>query len=208
MHILPLNATHSSPNCSPTLLDLIFVSSPDHVEKHGQCTAVEFSYHDLIFFSYKVRPPKAKPRILLQRNFGGIDLDLLRKNAAEIDWSDVFIASGVDDKLHIFNSQLIQLFDKHAPIRPVRMKHLPAPWLTTEIRILQQLKNSARTRYKLDPSPSNREKYKKYRNRCNKACRDAQRRHIHKSVLEESDPAKVWRFLKSLGVGKIKQQIA
>lgn len=37
LHILPLNPTHSYPNCSPSLLDLILVSACDHVEKHGQC---------------------------------------------------------------------------------------------------------------------------------------------------------------------------
>ena len=36
-------------------------------------------------------------------------------------------------------------------------------------------------------------------------CRDEQRRHIHKSVVEEDNPEKVWKFLKSLGVGKAKQ---
>ena len=32
-------------------------------------------------------------------------------------------------------------------------------------------------------------------------CRDEQRRHIHKSLVEEDNPEKVWKFLKSLGVG-------
>ncbi|KAJ0181485.1 hypothetical protein K1T71_003570 [Dendrolimus kikuchii] len=39
------------------------------------------------------------------------------------------------------------------------------------------------------------------RNRCNRVCRDAQRRYIHESVESES-PAKVWKFLRTLGVGK------
>ena len=60
MHILPLSSTHTFPNCTPSLLDLILVSSTDHVASHGQCNATAFSYHDLIFLSYKLRPPKAK----------------------------------------------------------------------------------------------------------------------------------------------------
>ncbi|XP_045452179.1 uncharacterized protein LOC123661236 [Melitaea cinxia] len=190
MHILPLQATHYLPNCAPSLLDLILVSSPDHVEKHGQSSANAFSYHDLIFLSYKLKPPRAKSRILLQRNFGGMDLDRLREDAAGIDWSTVFNASGVDEKISNFNSLLIKLFDIHAPIRPVRIKHLPAPWLTDEIKALQEQRNRAKARYKSDPNSQNLERYKKVRNRCNMACRDAQRRHIHKSVLEEADCAK------------------
>ncbi|KAA5619160.1 hypothetical protein F3G63_36365, partial [Pseudomonas aeruginosa] len=61
MHILPLSATHHFPNSSPSLLDLILVSSLAHVARHGQCSADSFSYHHLIFLSYKIRPPKRKP---------------------------------------------------------------------------------------------------------------------------------------------------
>lgn len=54
--ILPLRATHNPPNCIPSLLDLILVSSPNHVVKHDQCAADNISHHDLIFLSYKIRP--------------------------------------------------------------------------------------------------------------------------------------------------------
>ena len=73
--------------------------------------------------------------------------------------------------------------------------------MTDEIKSLIELKNRAKTKYKLDPSDGNRAKFKHLRNHCNKVCRNAQRRHIHKSV-ENGDPAKVWNFLKTLGVGK------
>ncbi|KAJ0174165.1 hypothetical protein K1T71_010311 [Dendrolimus kikuchii] len=59
-----------------------------------------FSYHDLIFVSYKLRPPKTKPKICMQRNFSGIDMDSLIKDAREIDWSEVYKAVSVDEKVH------------------------------------------------------------------------------------------------------------
>ena len=205
MHILPLSSTHSFPNCTPSLLDLILVSSIDHVELHGQCNAAAFSYHDLIFLSYKVKPPKAKSRILLQRNFTGMDLERLREDAEKIKWNMVYEQSTIELQVSVFNSLIIQLYDTHAPIRPVRVKHLPAPWLTDGIKKLQEKKNNAKTKYKNDSSDINREKYVKARNRCNRVCRDNQRRHIHKSVVEEDNPEKVWNFLRTLGVGKAKQ---
>ncbi|XP_045452327.1 uncharacterized protein LOC123661409 [Melitaea cinxia] len=204
LHILPLSATHIAPNCSPSLLDLIIVSSIDHVTNHGQCTANAFSYHDLLFLSYKLRPPKIKSRILLQRNFGGINLERLREDATKIDWSGVYNASTVDEQAIFFNALLTQLYDVHAPIRPVKIKHLPAPWITPEIRKLQNKKNRAKAKYRMDPSEVNREKYVRARNRCNRLCRDEKRRYIYKSVSLE-DSGKVWNFLRSLGVGKSRQ---
>ncbi|KAL0832948.1 hypothetical protein ABMA28_001083 [Loxostege sticticalis] len=201
LNILPLNPTHFFPNCAPSLLDLIVVSSLNHVAKYGQCHADAFSFHDLIYLSYKIRPPRPKRKFLLQRNFSGMNIDALKLDAAGTDWSVVEAAEDVDEKVRLFNTLLIQLFDKHAPVRPVKLKHAPAPWLTEELKSLRNKKNAAKNKFKLDPSDKNREKYKILRNRCNTMCRDAQRRHIHESV-KNGDPAKVWKFLKSIGIGR------
>lgn len=205
LNILPSNSTHHFPNCQPSLLDLIMVSSLSHVFKHGQCTADAFSYHDLIFISYKIRPPKPKPRVLLQRNFSGMNLDKLKKDARDMDWNIVENAKAVDDQIALFNSFLTRLYDIHAPVRAIKIKHLPAPWLTADIKELLQKKVLSKSKFKSRPSDKNKEKYIRLRNHCNKVCRDAQRRHIHESV-ENGDPAKVWKFLRSLGVGKSRLQ--
>lgn len=203
LSILSLDATHHFPNSIPSLLDLMIVSSLNHVSKHGQCTAA-FSYHDLIYLSYKVRPPKAKPKIFLQRNFRGIDLDSLRCDAREIDWDNVFNAVSIDSKVSVFYSSLMELYDKHAPLRPVKMKHLPAPWLDESVRTAMHKKLTAKAKCKYNPTDDNRRVYNERRNHCNRLCRDRQRRFIHSSLAND-DPAKVWKFLRSLGVGKSRQ---
>ena len=100
----------------------------------------------------------------------------------------------IDDKVNVLTDSLLQLYDVHAPIRAIKIKHLPAPWLTGVIKALIHRKAVTKTKFKCRPSSSNREKLLDARNRCNKVCRDAQRRHIHTSV-ESGDPAKVWKFL-------------
>lgn len=204
MHILPTNATHYFPNSTPSLLDLIIVSSIDHVALHGQCTADAFSYHDLIFLSYKIRPPKAKPKTLLLRNFGNLNLENLRNDASSIDWAPLLNSDSIDDKITTFNSILLKLYDVHAPLKPIKLKHLPAPWLTSDIKLIMHKKDTAKAKYKSRPSDVNKTRYLEARNHCNRVCRDTQRRHISKSVDNE-DPAKVWKFLRTLGVGKSRQ---
>ena len=201
LHLLPLNATHFFPNCTPSLLDLMIVASPDHVARHGQVEADAFSYHNLVYLSYRIRPPKLKHRTLIQRNFKDMDLSRLCEDAENVNWSVIDSCATIDDKVFSFHKLLIELYDRHAPERPVRVKHFPAPWLTEDIKLLMEKKTRAKSRFRVDPSDRNRDRYHAIRNRCNMVIRDAQRRHIHKSV-ENGDPAKVWRFLSKLGVGK------
>lgn len=201
LHILPLDATHHPPNSDPTLLDLIIVSSPELVLQHGQLTADCFSYHDLLYLSFKVRTPKPKKRTILQRNFKRMDLQRLCEDANAIDWAQLNSIDDIDARVELFNSLLTDLFDKHAPLRPVRVKQLPAPWLTDNIKTLMSKRDHAKYCYKKQPTDEHLQKYKELRNRCNRVCRDAKRRYIHTSI-DNCDTSQLWTFLKTLGIGK------
>ncbi|CAF4803261.1 unnamed protein product [Pieris macdunnoughi] len=203
---LYLNATHKVPGFTPSLLDLIFVSSPHLVTKHVQLPAVAFSHHDLLHLSFKAKPPKQKPTVVIGRSFGGIDHDSLLSDASKIDWSGLYDLPYLDDKVELFTSSITNLYDKHAPLRRVKLKHLPAPWLSDEIKRLIHKKNRAIAKMRTAKSDTEREKYKAVRNRCNTRCRDAQRQHIHDSV-SNGDTSKIWKFLKNLGIGRSAQNI-
>lgn len=109
LKVPPLSTTHHFPNYNLSLLDLIIVCSTDHVEKHEQCTGFAFSYHDRLYLSYKIKSPKVNSKILLQRNFGAMDMKNVQEDATNIDWSVVLNANTVNEQTIIFNSLLSQL---------------------------------------------------------------------------------------------------
>ncbi|CAH2088664.1 unnamed protein product [Euphydryas editha] len=133
--------------CNPSLLDLMLVTVPASVSKFGQCAADAFSHHDRIYLSYKLRPPKAKSRTQVQRSFTKMNLDCLRKDAQAIDWSVVTVPDSIDEKIDLFNSLLIQLYDVHAPLKTIKVKHLPAPWLSDDLKDLIAKKNRAKSHF-------------------------------------------------------------
>ncbi|KAL4708179.1 hypothetical protein ACJJTC_005321 [Scirpophaga incertulas] len=204
LYIPALNATHHFPNCSPSLLDLILVSSLDHLVSHDQCPADSFSYHDAIYLSYKIRPLKSKPKILQLRNFSSMNVDKLCEDASNIDWLALYTSKSVDEKVDIFVTKIMNLYNIHAPVRNVKLKQSPSPWLTQEIKMLIDKKAAYKTKYKHRSTVANWENYVNIRNHCNKVCRNAQR-HYFQSSVENRDPAKVWKFLQSMGIGKARQ---
>ena len=201
LHILPMSSpTHFFPNCRPSQIDIISVSNPNLVISHGQMSA-PFSFHDLIFLSYKLRPPRVRGKIFLQRNFKHMDMARLREDMGNIDWSPIMSLTNIDDMVEYLTTELINIYNIHAPVRPVRMKHAPAPWLTSIIRRSMSKRDKAKAKNRKYPSEANLATYKKLRNICNRMCRDSKRRYIHKTI-QNLCQAKVWRFLESLGVGK------
>ena len=200
LEILSSNPTHLFPGCAPSLLDLMIVSSTESVATSGQMSAEAFSYHDLIYLSYKIRPPKLKPTVVMRRCFNNIDNVKFMHDLNSIDWDCIFGAKSVNDQINLFNSLLIELFDIQAPLRPIKLKHLPAPWLTKDIKLLMAKRNNAKSKYKKNPTNENLHKYKILRNRCNKTCRDARRSYIHASI-DSSNSKKTWKFLDAMGIG-------
>ncbi|XP_026325049.1 uncharacterized protein LOC113234040 [Hyposmocoma kahamanoa] len=201
LNCLELYPTHFPHNGQPSLLDLIITSSPELVDSHGQFNAAAFSSHDLIYASFKIRPPKRRHKTLMLRNYAKIDKNALFDDVLNSDWELVFGAEDVNEMVQAFNSIILTIFDKHAPLQVVRVKHFPAPWLTPDIKEVMERRNRARIRLRKNPTKINNEAYIELRNRCNKLCRSARRKHIH-STIEGCPHTKMWKYLKSLGIGK------
>ncbi|CAG9137835.1 unnamed protein product [Plutella xylostella] len=204
LKILQLSATHHS-STTDTSIDLILTSDDSLIARHGQYLAPGFSKHDLIFCSYRLRIPKPKPVVLFQRNFTKLDAEKLRSDAAQIQWSDMQDLPDVNDKVEFLCTNIIKLFDTHAPVRPVKLKHRPTPWINDTIRKFMVRRDRAFRRYKMSRTDENWTACKVARNRCNQMCRNAKRRYIAEQ-LELSSPAGIWKFLRSLGVGKPPKQ--
>ncbi|KAJ8735149.1 hypothetical protein PYW08_014399 [Mythimna loreyi] len=201
LHVLPLQPTHHNKNGEDTWLDLILTSNPSLVSSHGQLDAPGFSHHDLIFLSYILKPPKPKPMFQFRRAFARMNGEQLKRDAFDIDWSPLQEASTVDDKVNIFNNVVTKLYDTHAPVRRVKLKRPPAPWMNSEIQKAMRQRDRAFRKFKKNRSEDNWAFFKTARNRCNQMIRNAKRRHILHNISSSSS-ADIWKFLRTLGIGK------
>lgn len=198
LNLLPLSPTHHT-SSSSSLLDLIFCSNSDLISKYGQFPAPAFSHHDLIFLSYRVKLPKIKPKILLLRNFNNIVNDDIINDASKINWSMLEHMDSVDEMVSFFNREIIALFDRHAPLRKVKLKHRCVPWFNGDLQKAMAKRDHAFRRFKKERSAVNWSVYKAARNRCNQLCRNLKRRYFHENICSATD---LLKSLKTLGIGK------
>ena len=205
LNLLPLKATHYD-KASNSLIDLIVTSSSDRINSHGQYTASGFSHHDLLYLSYKIRSPKPPPRFLYRRILRAIDYTQLSHDAYNMEWRNVVHLTSVDEKVELLNKLIIQLYDKHAPIKKIRIKHPASPWITDEIKVLMAKRDKLKSKFKTAPSDELWNSFKLLRNQCNHLCRNAKRSYIC-SNLANSSPKNTWKFLHSFGVGKTKSNL-
>lgn len=124
-------------------------------------------------------------------------------DAEKLNWTQTESFDSITDKVDFLNDSIISLFDDHAPVRYVKIKHAPSPWMTDIIKSAMARRDRAFRKYKRNRSQDNWDAYKKLRNRCNQQIRNAKRRHISEQI-ELATPAGLWKFLRTLGLGKAK----
>lgn len=199
--ILSTLPTHHNINTPDSLIDIIITSSPSHVIKHGTISAPGFSRHDCLYLCYKLKPPKLVPQIIWMRCFASMDHDALANDVSNIDFSPIVAAPTVDDKISLLNNAILKLYDLHAPLKAIKLKRPPAPWITRGVRMAMTRRDRAFRKFKRDRSDENWRFYKTARNRCNQMVRAAKRTYFAEQ-LSDSSSAEVWKFLKTLGVGR------
>ena len=132
MTIAPLHPTHHTAT-TDTLLDLIVTTHPQKILTHGQLPAPGISAHDIIYVEYSLQCPKRNSKLLTYRDLQRIDETNLNSDALQLPWHTIWSLHSVDEKVETFNALVLQLYDKHAPIKTRRFTRPPAPWMNDEI---------------------------------------------------------------------------
>ncbi|XP_077277027.1 uncharacterized protein LOC143905467 [Temnothorax americanus] len=171
-HLVPYGPTHHT-RTSSTWLDLCIIDDLDKLVTYGQQEACYLSAHDLVDIAYKVKVERLQRRHITARDFRSFNPETFWNELAECDWSSVFTAEDIDSKVSILNDYLLECFDKHAPLRNVYPRHLPAPWLTNDIKNKMKERNMARRKWKRCKSDTNYDNYKHLRNQVQSLVRKA-----------------------------------
>lgn len=199
LSVLNSTPTHHSRH-NGTLLDLIITNNPNKVLQYGQCSVPGISAHDLIYLSYSIRCPTRVPKIIKFRDYKSIDTSKLKLDAINMPWHLIYEETDMDRKVEMFNELILTIYDSHAPIRQVRVKHKPSPWLTDDIKSIMAERDTAFRHFKRNKTDETFETYRFLRNRTSQLIRNAKIRHTHERLSGETNTSQQWKFLRSLGI--------
>lgn len=186
---------------SMTLIDLIFYNG-DNVLDSGT-RDIQVSDHQLIFCDLQFDVQDKAPTYDFEyRPIGNINANNFQTDLANINWQIMYQFINVDDKVHFFTENIVQLFDTHAPIRKVRGRKKPyTPWITDNIRLLIRLRNRALNSFRTTKNPGKWAYYKQLRNYTTSAIRSEKKAYLNFKLQRCNDKQK-WQELKNLQVLK------
>ncbi|XP_071572499.1 uncharacterized protein [Temnothorax nylanderi] len=171
----------------------------DKLIRHEQHDACFLSAHDLIGITYDIKIERVPRRTIRVRDFRTFNLEDFLAELDAQNWEDLYTSDNIDVKLGILNDFLLTCYDKHAPYRVIQPKHLPAPWLTPEIKSLMKTRDISRRVWKKNRTDANYDHFKRLRNQVQLEVRRAKAEYFYREFHYINEPNLIWKKLRHFG---------
>ena len=187
---------------SSSTIDLVLSNS-----KHaGNCKVIDLgvSDHSLVYIRREKVKIERKPRTIITRSFKNFNQEAFLEDLGNLDWSNVLGSNCVDTATEAFNSNLLNVLDRHAPIVHKRIRHDSPPWLNEGL--LDAIKERDYLKKVAAKSGKNSvdwKRYQKKRNAVIKLNNRLKREHFQQKLTDNaSQSRKLWKTINNLIPGK------
>ena len=159
------------------------------------------SDHHLVYTAYAVSKPKYIPKIIYRRDSKNFLLENFRSDADATHWENVYFVDTLDDKVCVLENNILNLMDKHFPVREIRVTHRPAPWLNANINTLRNKRDKLKIKYNKCRNPAVHINYKQTKNQITSLSRKAKLQYFDSAInCIVGNTKEYWAALKRLQV--------
>jgi hypothetical protein len=118
---------------SRTLIDVNLTSSENNI-KQTKVIPNSISDHDIVMSILALKKCRPKPVYVSVRSLKHYNKDYFCEDISNASWSVINNFEDVNDYLNAFDLLFNEILDQHAPIRKVKVRTRPNPFVTEEIR--------------------------------------------------------------------------
>ena len=180
-----------------TLIDHIFTNKPNIITNHG-ILHVGISDHSLIYATHKHNTLKADPKIKESRQFKNFDSDAFIEDIKETPFHFASLMDDPNEMWDVWKSLLLEVINKHAPMRKRKVKSKSSPWITAELRRKMRKRDFLKNQAVKQNSHQAWNDYKKARNEVNASIREARVTYFIDSIKKHSGNLKeTWNVINS-----------
>ena len=165
---------------SRSLIDHMLCSHPDKVVSWG-VHDVGFSDHSLSFLSWKVKhlnDANTCAKFISFRKSRGVDIDAFKTDMRSKNWSRVETSSSLDEAVFQWEELVMNVVDKHMPIRTKKVKKKHSPWLNESIFDMMKKRDKMKKKAKVSHKDEDWKEYRKMRNKVTFEIKKKQKRNI------------------------------
>ena len=192
--IQPISTPTRHSCSSASILDL-FLATCDVPISRSSVLNTAFSDHLPIALCINSSLPCPQPTLITRRSFKHFSKSSFHEDLSIVPWSILDIFDDPDDKVDEFNLLFSDVLHHHAPVKQIRVKKKPSPWISKTIRKEMDRRDRLFRFYRRNPSTASWDIYKAQRNRVVWLQRKAKIEHFQQLLLKRSHPSALWKTL-------------
>lgn len=184
---------------SSTLIDHIICSESLNIKKSSVNNIHNIADHNLVCCSFGGTDERSDPFMYTFRDFKRFFRDDLLSDFLGLPLDHIYGIEDINIKIDILNNFIINLYDKHAPLKTVLIRKPKAPWLTDTIRLMMKLRDRALIKHKKSKERHHWEYYKTLRNETNNAIKREKKAYLEHQMRTKNKKT-LWKDLKDLSI--------
>jgi hypothetical protein len=143
MSPLPIENTHITAS-SATTIDVILCRDNVDIKNYGKISLPDLSAHQLLYVMYPILIPKNTIKMITVRDYGKVQVEAMLNDALNGKWTNIIPYININNKVEVLNSELLTVWNRHAPLRNIRLDSSRAPWITKHVIDTISKRNAAR----------------------------------------------------------------
>ena len=183
---------------SSSLVDHMLTDYPDKVKSYGVLQN-GMSDHYLSYLIWKCKQTSPNETYVTFRKSNNVDLESFKSDLRNQNWKRVEQCSDINEAIDVWEKMLLEVVNKHMPLKTRRVRKTPSPWMNS--KILSLMKQRDKVKLKASKTKNDDDLWKLYRRMKNKVTteiRKSKRRYICDKLSGDTNRNQSWKILKSL----------
>ena len=126
---------------SQTLIDVILTTNKLFIDTCDVMSST-ISDHSLVYLTLKLKAQRTRTSYITTRSYKNFDPDKLIEDRSHVPIHMGSFFEDLDDQVDTFNNLFLDVLNEHAPIKRVKVKSKPNPFITPEIRQLMKTRDN------------------------------------------------------------------
>lgn len=178
-----------------SLIDVVMTTNEKLIASNDVLMST-ISDHNLVYISLKLKKPRIKPCYVTIRSYTNYSADNFLRDLSFAPFHIISLFDDFNDQVDVFNELFLEVLSQHAPVKRVKIRSKPNPFITPEIRQLMRTRDQWRKLAGKTNDPFHWNGYRFFRQEVKREIRVAEKVHVRTQILDSNgNPNSIWKII-------------
>ena len=178
-----------------SLIDVVMTTNEKFIASNDVLMPT-ISDHNLVYISLKLKKPRIKSCYVTTRSYTQYNADSFLRDLSYAPFHIIGLFDDFNDQVDVFNKLFLEVLNQHAPVRRVKIRSKPNPFITPEIRQLMRTRDQWRKLAGKTNDPLHWNGYRFFRQEVKREIRVAEKVHVRTQILDSNGNSNsIWKII-------------